>query len=188
VTLGYTMKFSQCIGNLKNPNFVLDTPRYIQFFINFIWLVFTFFMYFWAYKGYFDESIDVMWFASFMSVTMSIFLIHPKLWRRWISFAADQSGVYIVNFFTGDYTLIPWCNVVGIRIGVMRVQNDRLKTVILTLELDDVTWCRITGKSPVFINRKSSEFGIGNNLRNVENTYQEIRKIQSLANLTTGKL
>lgn len=108
--------------------------------------------------------------------------LHPRNWRRWVVFAADPSGVYLARF-SGDFVQVPWADVGPSEIGIAGRGSNRQRTVILPLRLDAETFERLLGKHQKRALRAEDAegyvpYGIGNAMRNVEDTQRQIELIR----------
>jgi len=190
------MKYPPNFPKLEEPNFVLDVPEWIQYSVVMLFflggLVFCYAVYFLNFLTEYQPPIFisifllfgciVFWWLAFSSDNINI---------KWVSFAADKQGCYL-ECKDRSYYFIPWKNVGKTSIGYIKETSEnpfsKSKSVFIEVIVQDSAWGNLVkprmGITLLTMNKIENgyrNFPLGNSLRNVKKTLEEIEKIRALS-------
>ena len=119
-------------------------------------------------------------------------LFNRRLWTRWATFAADSKGIYIANI-NFEFTYIPWSEVGETSVGYGWMGMQRVRSIILELNISDQLLNRIDQRPSIYITNTAvknnyKKIRIGNQCRNVESSREKIEDIRRIAFSTTSKV
>ncbi|WFP50820.1 hypothetical protein PL263_02055 [Methylomonas sp. EFPC3] len=176
--------YTSMLSRLESPYWVLDVPKGIHF------IGITLFIF--AEMGCLALIYNVDWNRHPFGVKLFVYaigfgillsLLSKKMWRRWVVFAADKKGVYIINNEMSGFIFILWDKVGESYVGL---SERNVKSVILKLRLDENDCAQVfgtyqTGKWMAPDAKGYFSISIGNCCRNVENSRIQIEQIRKLA-------
>lgn len=180
------MKPPRTLPPLEEPSFRLANPAAVQYAVLGIALLAPVAAWVWVFGEWQRGTADV-WHGLVALIMAGMFAgaAWPENWRSWVVFAADPRGVYLANI-RREYVFVPWADVGPISVGVAGRGSNRQRTVILMLRMDAPTFERLLGKYQKRAVRDGDAdgfvpYGIGNAMRNVEETRHRIESIRGHA-------
>lgn len=180
------MQLPQSLPRLEEPAFTLANPPLVQYAVLGLALVAPLAAWFWIFGEWQRGTADASHYAVGLLMA-GVFAggAWPENWRAWVVFAADRRGVYLGNI-RRRYLFVPWGDVGPSSIGVAGRGSNRQRTVILPLRLSGAQFEALLGRYQPKAQRRADEhgfvpYGIGNALRDVEDTRNRIEAVRCSA-------
>lgn len=145
------MKLPKNMPKSEEPSFILAEKIWVQYFVILLLPLLALSV---GHIFYILPSDRI--FSKFLLTGVFILLFailfSPKMWRRWVIFAADKNGVFFridwTVFQNKDfYMFVPWENVGESTIGIISIA-DNVRGVELHLKMTDEEWDKLAGKLP----------------------------------------
>lgn len=194
------MKYPPKMPKLEEPNFVYMTPIAVQYIVILSAFLAGSSAAWRSYNMYFIEHEPAVWKIFIVMICSMLFLVisvYPKMWQRWVYFAADKKGCYFRCNWTllqnkDFYYFVPWSKIGTAYIGNILDSDGVSESVIIKIKNSDNEWQeKLTTETHIpnwasFIKAKKDEQGyreyqLGNHCRNVQKTLEEIEKIRVLS-------